>query len=51
MKDLGVQGIERWTMELKLISEIRNTSSDGVFGHGVNPTIIRVGYFFKFYAS
>ena len=43
MKDVGVQGIERWTAKLKLISEIRNKSSDGVFGHGVNRTVVRVG--------
>ena len=46
MKDLGVQGIERCTVELELSAEIRNTSSDGVLGHGVNRTIVRAGYFF-----
>jgi len=41
MKDLGVQGIERWTVELKVIAEIRNTSNDTLFGHGVNHAIVR----------
>jgi hypothetical protein len=43
MKDLGVQGIERWTVELKPIAEIRYTSSDGVFGCGVNRAFVRAG--------
>jgi len=34
-------------VELELIAEIRNTTSDGVFWHGVNRIIVRVGYLFK----